>query len=130
MTAEVDARYCLEAKDKPGLLVAVMRLLAGEDVQISFEGNLSQCGLATLPGASNTETAALKRATIQPELDFIVLPLGPTNVRAILEHVLPAWRAVVHVQIEKHGTLQFGAYDNFHPACIVVGPAVPKPCAR
>jgi hypothetical protein len=29
---------------------------------------------------------------------------------------------VTHVQIERHGSLVFAAYDNFHPDCVwVVG---------
>lgn len=125
-TAEIDAKYWLKARDKPGLLMAMMRLLAGEDARISFEGNLSGCGLAELSGASIAETASLRRATTQPELDFVVLPLDGSNARAILECVHRAGRAIIHIQIEKHGSLQFGAYDNFHPDCIVVGPEVSK----
>ena len=29
--------------------------------------------------------------------------------------------AIIHIQIEKDGLLQFGAYDNFHPECIHFG---------
>jgi hypothetical protein len=32
--------------------------------------------------------------------------------------------AIIHIQIEKDGLLQFGAYDNFHPKCIYFGSAV------
>jgi hypothetical protein len=32
--------------------------------------------------------------------------------------------AIIHVQIEKDGQLQFAAYDNFHPECIHFGSAV------
>jgi hypothetical protein len=32
--------------------------------------------------------------------------------------------AIIHIQIEKDGELQFGAYDNFYPECIYFGKAV------
>jgi len=32
--------------------------------------------------------------------------------------------AIIHIQIEKNGLLQFAAYDNFHPQCIVFGTGV------
>jgi len=32
--------------------------------------------------------------------------------------------AIIHIQIEKGGQLQFGAYDNFHPECIFFGSEV------
>jgi hypothetical protein len=34
--------------------------------------------------------------------------------------------AIVHIQIEKDGQLQFGAYDNFYPECIYFGSEVKK----
>jgi hypothetical protein len=33
-------------------------------------------------------------------------------------------KAIIHIQIEKHGQLQFGAYDNFYPECVYFGIAV------
>ncbi len=32
--------------------------------------------------------------------------------------------AIIHIQIEKDGQLEFGAYDNFYPECIYFGSAV------
>jgi len=125
----MDTQYRLEARDKPGLLTAVMRLLAGDDARISFEGDLSRCGLDGVPGTSTEETPALKRATLYPRQDFIVLGLTNDSIRTVLARVLATGgiaKRVVHIQIEKQGTLQFGAYDNFHPECIIAGPAIPK----
>ena len=45
-----------------------------------------------------------------------------TRVIAALGGVIP--RAIIHIQIEKSGRLEFGAYDNFHPECIFFGSAV------
>ena len=33
-------------------------------------------------------------------------------------------RKILHIQIEKGGVLQFGAYDNFQPDCIYFGKAI------
>jgi hypothetical protein len=125
----MDTQYSLEVRDKPGLLIAVMRLLAGDDACISFEGDLSECNFDGVPGTSTEETPALKRATLYPRQDFIVLGLTNDSVRTVLARVVAAGgivNRIVHIQVEKEGALQFAAYDNFHPECIAVGPAVPK----
>ena len=118
----------LVARDKPGLLVAMMRVLAGA-AHISFEGRLAECrDLYALPGASEVETTVLRRNTLFPRQDFVVLPLEAPTLRPILDVVLPAGRLVrdiVHVQIERGGVLQVGSYDSFHPRCIVCGDGVP-----
>jgi len=125
----MDETYWLVARDKPGLLVAVMRALAG-GAHISFEGDLSRCpGLFALPDASAEETRALRRHTIYPVQQFIVLPLEPDTIRPILSEVLPEGRVVrdiSHVQVERAGRLAFGAYDNFHRDCVVCWSAVPR----
>jgi hypothetical protein len=123
-----ERRYWLRARDKPSLLVALMRALAG-NAHVSFEGDLSHCQLMALPGASTEETEVLKRNTLVPRRDFVVLPLEAHTLRPILEEILPEGRAVrdvEHVQIEKEGRLAFGAYDKFHPECIFAGPGVPR----
>jgi hypothetical protein len=113
MTAQIDAKYLLNVRQKPKVLGHVMRAFQG-GARISFKGNLKRCrfGPELLP--SSLETAALKRATEEPELDFLVLPLEKATVEPILKQVLQAgFRDIVHIQIERDGKLQFGAYDNF-----------------
>jgi hypothetical protein len=114
-------RYWLVARDKPGLLIAMMRALAG-NAHVSFEGNLSRYAFPPDLRPDSKETPTLRRQTLVPELDFVVLPLEPINVQPILDVVLPERRFmndINHIQIEKDGSLEFGAYDNFHPECIV-----------
>ena len=104
--------------DKRRLLLAIMEELAG-NAHISFEGDLRNLRLSSFAGASEAETAALRRNTLRPKQEFVVLPLEPSMVKAILSAIggtLPG--SVIHVQIEKEGVLEFGAYDNFHPECI------------
>jgi len=126
MNPEQD-RYWLVARDKPGLLTHMMRLLVG-DAQISFEGDLSRCSfpasVAQIPEASSP----LPRATASPELDYAILELEQHTIRPILDTVLPDNRFmedIIHIQIAQHGELQFGSYDNFHRECIVCFRGVP-----
>jgi hypothetical protein len=121
-------KYRLVPRDKAGLLIAMMKALAGH-AHISFEGNLLGCEFPPELDQSMEETATLRRGTIFPVEDFVVLPLEPETIRPILDTVLPDSRFmndVIHVQIEKGGELQFGAYDNFHPDCVGCGPDVPR----
>ena len=114
-------RYWLIARDKPGLLVAMMKHLAGNS-HISFEGDLSKCYFGSELSPSMEETDVLQRATAYPREDFVVLPLRTDTVRPILDVVLPEnkfMKDIVHIQIEKDGELEFGSYDNFDPECIV-----------
>jgi hypothetical protein len=121
-------KYWLVARDKPGLLIAMMRSLVG-NAHISFEGNLSNCGrLAEIPGSTTNETHSLKRATLHPRQDFIVVPLESDTTDRILDQILPDARVIrdiIHIQIPKDGQLAFGSYDNFHPDCISTWSAVP-----
>ena len=98
-----------------------MNELAG-DAHISFEGNLSGLTLVSIAGASEEPTAVLKRNTLLPKQDFVVVPLEPSTVKQIVSAIGGAVpRTIIHIQIEKNGQLEFGAYDNFHPECIYFG---------
>ena len=105
--------------DKRRLLLAMMEEFAG-DAHISFEGDLSTLPLSSIPGASQEETGVLRRNTLWPKQDFIVLPLEPSTSKTIISAIggtVP--NAIIHIQIEKCGTLQFAVYDNFHSQCII-----------
>lgn len=118
---------CWKVRKKGQLLLALMEELEG-NAHISFEGNLRSLPLLSYPGASSEPTDALKRNTLWPKQDFVVAPLERASgkkIYAVLGGVVP--RTVLHVQIEKDGVLQFGAYDNFHPECIFFGSAVTSP---
>ena len=109
--------------DKRRLLSAMMEELAGE-AHISLEGDLSAMSFSSIPGASKEETGALKRSTRWPKQDFVVLPLEATTEAILLAVGGTVPNSVVHVQIEKSGLLEFAAYDNFHPQCLVFRAAV------
>ncbi len=108
-------------RNKTRFLLALMTELAGS-ARISFEGDLSALKLYTLPGASDEETAVLKRNTLRPRQDFVVLPLEASTKGAILAAIggtIPG--SILHIQIEKNGRLEFGSYDTFHPECLAIG---------
>jgi hypothetical protein len=122
----MNERYLLVARDKPALLTVMMRTLAGH-AHLSFEGKLARCNLGAIQGASEDETEVLRRNTIFPRQDFVVLPLEAETISLILAGVLPERRVVrdiIHIQIEKEGRLAFASYDNFDPDCIVAWPPI------
>jgi hypothetical protein len=113
-----------KVRDKRRFLAAALAELAG-DAQVSFEGDLSMTSLSDVPGASNDETQVLKRGTLWPKQDFVVLPLEVEMVLPIMAAVggtVP--RGLIHVQVQKEGRLQLGLYDNFDPNCIFLGPGL------
>ena len=105
-----------------------MTELAG-DARLSLEGDLSRCRFPDDLVVSRDETAVLKRNTLVPRQDFIILRLSADTVATVFQQVMSAGlkRAIIHVQIERAGVLELGAYDNFHPECVVTGSGV---CAK
>ena len=110
-----------KVRDKRRFLAAALAELAG-DAQVSFEGDLSSTSVSDVAGASSDETQILKRNTLWPKQDFVVLPLQAEMVRPIMAAVggtVP--RGLVHVQVQKEGQLQLGLYDNFAPKSMFLG---------
>jgi hypothetical protein len=102
------------------LLKMVLEKFCG-GAYVSFEGDLSQLNMRDLRDHSFTPTEVLKRNTLQPLLDFVIIPLDADTTEILLKRVLPrvGLRArVTHIQIEKEGKLLFGAYDNFDADCV------------
>jgi hypothetical protein len=119
------AEHWLNVRDKPGFLRRMMVEFAGNS-HMSIEGDLSRCRFDNDVILTSDETAILKRNTIAPRQDFAVLRLTQETVDQIYKQVLAAGlkRAIIHVQIERHGVRQLGAYDHFHDECVVTGPGV------
>lgn len=118
----------LEVRDCQGTLWAFYRQYEGQAVA-SFEGELSRLRLHVLPGASGQETGALRRQTIEPELDFITVPINRETVHELKKRlssrgVLGRVGAVIHTQIAVGDDLLFSACDNFHDECTVASVAV------
>jgi hypothetical protein len=93
---------------------------------ISVEGDLSRCCFGADTLTTRDETPLLRRNTTSPKQDFVVLRLTPETVDEIFKQIMAAGlnRAIMHVQIERDGVLELGAYDNFDPECVVTGPNV------
>jgi hypothetical protein len=120
--------HWLVVRDKPATVHAMMHALAG-NAHLSLEGDLSQCKLASVPNVSYEERHPLSRATLWPRQDFAVIPLEPEILPAIWAAIQNGGisHRIIHMQIEKNGKLEFGAYDNFHEECVVSGPAITAP---
>jgi hypothetical protein len=123
--------FNVEPRDGPGLLRAMMRLLAG-DAHISFEGFLGRMDFAPCGMPVPEEASVLRRQGIAaPPHDFLILPLEPDNEARIWlalrkSSELRRDSNLVHVQIAKGGQLAFGTYDGFHPECTWASEAVPE----
>lgn len=118
----------LDTRDKPGLLAGMMSALASDATNISFEGRLSNTELVQMEGVTFEETGVLKRATLAPTLDFLVLPLThqtlPVIAKAITLKIAFGSKGIIHVQIAKNGHMAFAAYDAFDRECVVAYAAV------
>ena len=104
--------------------MAALRELAGSAF-VSFEGDLSGTALIGATSASDDQTKALKRNTLWPKQDFVVLPLEAETVGSIMTAVgVTVPRSILHIQVEKDGRLELGLYDNFAPRGMFFGSAV------
>jgi hypothetical protein len=113
--------YWIDPRDKPGLLLAMMRAFVSDsnDSYISFEGELRKLNFATLPGASPIGTKAVGFSSPS---DFIIIPLTEQNLRDIWKELVAkdhlVRQGIIHVEITNHGKWVFGGYDNFHRECV------------
>lgn len=121
----MSAKHWVDVRDKPAFLHRLMRELAG-DARLSLEGDLRACSFDTEEIAAHDELGLLQRNTLSPRVDFVVLHLVPSRVGSIFSKVSAVGfsDAIIHVQIERAGILELGAYDNFHSQCVVTGPGV------
>jgi hypothetical protein len=113
-----------KVRDKRRFLAAALAELAGV-AKVSFEGDLSSTSLLDVAGASSDETQVLKRNTLWPKQDFVVLPLEAEMVGPIMAAVggtVP--RGIIHIQVQKDGRLELGLYDNFAPTCMFLGSSI------
>jgi hypothetical protein len=96
--------YLLSVRDKPGLVLAIMRALAG-NATVSVAGHLLGCSLSAMPGVVMT-----RAADDPPDWCILRLPLEPGTIG-------PIWRVlsrecrwgsqILDVRIAKDGWEQF-----------------------
>lgn len=90
---------------------------------ISFEGDLSTADFGEIPVVSNQPTELLRKGTISPLGDFVILPLEEETLALIKKRVLNyigLQKKVDHILIAKSDKLVAGIYDRFHPECVWV----------
>jgi hypothetical protein len=129
MGAEDAVHWCLDTRNKPGLLWAILGHYVG-DCRASFEGNLQRLGILQLPGAAHDESDVLVRHTRWPRQDFVILPISPETLSTLkrslsVPGVFNDGGAISHVQVEHQGRRVLGAYDNFHRHCVVAFEPLP-----
>ena len=92
-------------RDKPAFLRRLMDEFAGG--RMSLEGDLSRCAFPAEVVLARDEDGILRRNTLAPRQDFVVLRLEPDAAAAIFRQVMAAGlsRAIIHVQIERAGVL-------------------------
>ena len=119
----MDEEYYIDPRDKPGLLLAMMREFVSDsyDSFISFEGRLGKLNFSTLPGALCAKTE-IPPGRLSSPLDIITLPLTEQNLRDIWKELIAkdhlVHQGITHVQIANRGKQIFGGYDNFHRECV------------
>jgi hypothetical protein len=119
-------RYVLEVK-RPIELVSILTKRFCGNGHLSFEGNLTCCDFNAIPGSSFDETFILKRNTIAPQQDFVILPLNEVVMKLLQSDILyrvGLRRRVIHVQIEHDCNLVFGAYDQFGDGLVWVDASI------
>lgn len=116
--------HTVQVAKKAAFLRQLVELLAG-GARLSLEGDLSRCRFDEALIISREAAEEVRRNTLIPQQDFVILRLEPETIDAIFKQVLAAgFRAIVHVQIERNGVLELGAYDHFHKDCVVTGQGV------
>jgi hypothetical protein len=84
---------------------------------LSLEGDLTHVDPAHILDASGEPTDVLRRNTISPPQQFVILPITPSTFETVSRKVLPQAglkHRILHVQIASGGRLVLGAYDAFH----------------
>jgi hypothetical protein len=123
---KMEKAYWIDPKDKPGLLVNIMKYLMG-DARIAFEGKIKKYDFSAVPNHIYSETESIKHETGKPPDPIIILPLEEETIKPILGQILPQGSCVHDIsaiQIEKNGKIEFMAGDNFHRECVSVGKIV------
>ncbi|MBN1437539.1 MAG: hypothetical protein JW936_10740 [Sedimentisphaerales bacterium] len=126
--------YWLDPRDKPGLLMAVMRQLAG-NAHLALEGyedDMAEMSFDQIQGVREGIVPPF-RHEYDEKAKFVVLPLEADTMPLIMQEILPEGR-IVHkvgaIQIEKNGAIEFLVGDNFDQECVSAGPGVPEQLLR
>ena len=114
--------YWIKARDKLGLLVALMHELASSNSQIILEGDLTIFDFTKI---ENYEIAGEYKC--DSDTNVISLKLTEDNIKPILKQIQPSGNfahKIRHIQIRKDDEIQLLVGDNFDNECISVGTLV------
>lgn len=115
-------QYWINARDKLGLLSALMHNLASDKSQIIFEGDLTGFDFTEI---GKYEIAGEYKCDLNTDVTSLLLSVN--NIKYILNKIQPAGKFVHkirHIQIRKNDEIQLMVGDNFHNECISVGELV------
>ncbi|MFQ5500814.1 MAG: hypothetical protein ACE5EQ_00755 [Phycisphaerae bacterium] len=118
--------YLLDIRNPVALVCSLIEWLCG-NAHISLEGDLSNLDHTCVAGIKLDEWSVLRRNTIWPRQDFIILPLETETTKIIksrILHTVGLRDRVIHVQIEKGEELVFCAFDNFAAECVWIAQSV------
>jgi hypothetical protein len=97
------------------------------DCYLSLEGDLSRFDSTLIPGTSHMPTTLLRKYTISPVQDFVILPVTAATSDLVSLRVLSQVglkHHIIHIQIASESRLVLGAYDNFHRECVWIDAAI------
>jgi hypothetical protein len=118
--------YYLKVRRPVPFMVSLVEAFCG-DAHMSLEGDLSNLRWSGRRQVDPRIGVLLRRNTLWPKQDYVILPLEEDTLVEIKERVLPVVglaKKVLHVQIEQHRESVFGAYDEFDDDCVWVASRV------
>jgi hypothetical protein len=119
--------HSVEVAGKLRFMCEVMGLIPNG--LMSLEGKLGKCRIDDRLIVSRKPVGKLRRDTLWPRQQFLVIRLEPASLDHILQAVAAAGveledDGILHVYMEHNGAIEFGAHD-WYSGCVVTGPAVP-----
>ncbi|MEQ9450818.1 MAG: hypothetical protein RJQ07_04455 [Pseudomonadales bacterium] len=118
----------IQSDDPNRLAKSILHKYVELGCRVSLEGNLDSFDLSSFEGLTDQETHEIHRHTIRPKLDFLVFDINPDSLSALLEVLEDPFAfepdKIIHFQIERAGSLLFGAYDNFDDECVFAFPPI------
>lgn len=118
----MEERYWTNARDKPGLSVALIHELAGSNSLIILEGYLTSFNFIVIEKCKISGGYKCDSGT-----SAISLQLTEINIKPILKQIQPSGKfahEIRHIQIRKNNEIQLLVGENFDNECISAGKLV------
>ena len=114
--------FWIKARDKLGLLSALMHILCGDETRLILEGKLEEFNFGNIESYAVGDDYKCDMGN-----SVLSLKLTEDNIKQILNQIQPDGKyvkAISHIQIKVKDDVQVLIGDNFHNQCISVGPLV------